>query len=696
MEPDVMRLYSSSPPPLDEGAEDEDDEFGEFGGFGEAMASSFSFSEMDVPPVAFDQSQASDTAPPELPMGSSAPGPQKASVVGRASSCDPPQQSDDEAQAEPERHPREAEVGGGAAETRSPCDNGGFGVPQPLVNGFPETDPQDASPPMTSPTTSALSSSCSSSSPCAQRQPQETDHNDTSHHTFTSGEGPSLANGFTHLHSHTEEGHENEALSTEEQEVLSVEGDSECTDIKETSVQPQSLSGSRLHTEASVPTGYAERPLGQEGGIPLEDRGSGCDDVRPALEEEEEEDLPTPSGPTQTSESDDFASFCEVVSPSDADDFGDFGHFSSTVAPPSSVTLSAGPAIEPPGNGDDDGDDDDDFGGFGEAGALSTQGFADFSQTEGCTQEGGFARFPSDFPTASSHASSEDSPAREEADGDQTLPAEAPTETGVEEEAAHEGSCPQEDKKEEERLGDLPVSDSFADFQSVPVGGGADDGEDWAAFGEPEGVGEQAGGGGDNWAAFGEEQPQAGNEQAGEKEEEEPQWQDGATATPPIYDSPHTSRRDSLTAPLSSRLQRLFQASFPHVEAHQVGEGEEDEGEDAIPALKAMLEPQRPADPADQQSNQPPSPAQREPRDMWRHLQDIHGAFGLKFLWGGSHSNRQLLRCLAVDTRNIVGLAVSLCVSVSPCLFAWLTVCLTSSVCTVFVLPPGHCCISCV
>lgn len=31
MEPDIIRMYSSSPPPLDNGAEDEDDdEFGEF------------------------------------------------------------------------------------------------------------------------------------------------------------------------------------------------------------------------------------------------------------------------------------------------------------------------------------------------------------------------------------------------------------------------------------------------------------------------------------------------------------------------------------------------------------------------------------------------------------------------------------------------------------------------------------------
>ncbi|XP_048125232.1 aftiphilin-like [Alosa alosa] len=126
---------------------------------------------------------------------------------------------------------------------------------------------------------------------------------------------------------------------------------------------------------------------------------------------------------------------------------------------------------------------------------------------------------------------------------------------------------------------------------------------------------------------------------------EEPQWQDGAAVTVPTFGSPHTSRRESLTASLSSRVQRLFQASFPHVEAPQVGE--------EIPSLKVLLVPQEP-EPRQEQKNQTPSFSHREPQDMWWHLQEIHSAFSLKFLWGGSHSNKQLLRSLAMDTRNIV------------------------------------------
>lgn len=67
MEPDVIRLYSSSPPPLDEAGEEEDeDEFGEFGSFCDGgVSTSFSFSEIDTP-TTFNQSNALEDSPPDL------------------------------------------------------------------------------------------------------------------------------------------------------------------------------------------------------------------------------------------------------------------------------------------------------------------------------------------------------------------------------------------------------------------------------------------------------------------------------------------------------------------------------------------------------------------------------------------------------------------------------------------------------
>ncbi|XP_043968941.1 aftiphilin a isoform X5 [Gambusia affinis] len=68
MEPDVIRMYSSSPPPMDDGAEEEDDEFGDFGTFS-GVPSSVSFSELDTP-TSFDQNQAlTATSPPDLHNG---------------------------------------------------------------------------------------------------------------------------------------------------------------------------------------------------------------------------------------------------------------------------------------------------------------------------------------------------------------------------------------------------------------------------------------------------------------------------------------------------------------------------------------------------------------------------------------------------------------------------------------------------
>uniref|UniRef100_H3C2Z4 Uncharacterized protein n=1 Tax=Tetraodon nigroviridis TaxID=99883 RepID=H3C2Z4_TETNG len=66
MEPEVIRMYSSSPPPMDDGPEEEEDsEFGDFGAFS-AVAASISFTEFSTPST-FNQTQALNaTSPPEL------------------------------------------------------------------------------------------------------------------------------------------------------------------------------------------------------------------------------------------------------------------------------------------------------------------------------------------------------------------------------------------------------------------------------------------------------------------------------------------------------------------------------------------------------------------------------------------------------------------------------------------------------
>lgn len=519
-----MRLYSSSPPPLDEGAEEEEDEFGEFGEFGGAMASSFSLSELDTPPTAFNQSQASDTAPPELPnRGPTAPCPSKISAPVGAVSSDPLKQPADMAQDKLGQDPKGSGVSGPRTEACSLYMNGDMSAPEPLANGFPETDAQDAS-------VDTTASALSSSSPCVHHGSEDTDHIDTSQHKAASEAGTSLANGFTKLHTHIKQEHSSDASATvapEGQEASSLEEDSTPRD-QGMSEEPQGPLDSGLHPEASETEIQTQSLVGgrtpspssnsQEGEVLSEDRDLESD-IHPAAEE----GLPTPSGPTRTSASDDFASFCEVVSPGDLEEFGDFGDFSS-MAP---NTIAEGPP--PSGAPEDDG-----FGDFGESDTHSTQGFAVFTQTESDTEAGGFASFPPHFPGSS------DAPS--EADTGETPTHKAQGDTGADEE-----KTPVEGSTQGEQFTDLTVSDSFADFQSVSVGGDeADAGEEWAAFGEPP-VDDQGGAGGSGegggWAAFGEDQTNT----SGPSEVEESQWQDGAVVTPPAFGSPHTSRRDSLT-----------------------------------------------------------------------------------------------------------------------------------------------------
>ncbi|XP_058496318.1 aftiphilin a isoform X4 [Solea solea] len=65
MEPDVIRMYSSSPPPLEEGGEEEDEMFGDFGTYS-GVPGSISFTEFDTL-TTYNQTQALNaTSPPEL------------------------------------------------------------------------------------------------------------------------------------------------------------------------------------------------------------------------------------------------------------------------------------------------------------------------------------------------------------------------------------------------------------------------------------------------------------------------------------------------------------------------------------------------------------------------------------------------------------------------------------------------------
>ncbi|XP_062319425.1 aftiphilin isoform X1 [Osmerus eperlanus] len=182
----------------------------------------------------------------------------------------------------------------------------------------------------------------------------------------------------------------------------------------------------------------------------------------------------------------------------------------------------------------------------------------------------------------------------------------------------------------------LPPSDSFADFCSAPsdqeecLEGEA--GGDWVAFGVMGAPTELVA----TWADFGDL-----GSSAGQKENE---------TEDKICQRDTAAKREQ--ASFSRQLHRLLQESFHAVKIQQ-----EKEEEVCVPSLGALLQHHdtQPEDGEKKQGEEKPHYAAHwVPRGVWRQPCEVHDAFGLKFQWGGSHSNRILLHCLGMDTRNIL------------------------------------------
>ncbi|XP_054886021.1 aftiphilin [Poeciliopsis prolifica] len=163
-----------------------------------------------------------------------------------------------------------------------------------------------------------------------------------------------------------------------------------------------------------------------------------------------------------------------------------------------------------------------------------------------------------------------------------------------------------------ESLGTLPSSDSFADFCSAPT---QDDEE------RP------------TWADF--------TDQSGPTEGRSP-----TQRSEPGDEQDGVTRMNSCQESLSCHVQRLLQSSFPEVCVPAV------EGEEDLPNLGALLHIQQL--PETDEEIPELSRSLRIQQLMFSLSEDMHCSLGLQFKWGGSHSNTTLLRCLGVDTRNIV------------------------------------------
>ncbi|XP_005525459.1 PREDICTED: aftiphilin isoform X1 [Pseudopodoces humilis] len=186
-------------------------------------------------------------------------------------------------------------------------------------------------------------------------------------------------------------------------------------------------------------------------------------------------------------------------------------------------------------------------------------------------------------------------------------------------------------------------SDDFADFSSA----GCNQATDWNAFED-----EQKDS--CSWAAF-------GDEQAGESHHRKETWQSHRTDASAGSDGPALHKTDSVAlasfqgtiskqsqelspsvqTTLLSRLERIFEVCFPSMPVAEI--------EEEISSLNHLLEAGE-----KQITTEETLGSTGELMDVWAELQDIHDAYGLRYQWGGSHSNKKLLCSLGIDTRNIL------------------------------------------
>ncbi|KAM9271669.1 aftiphilin isoform 2-T2 [Morus bassanus] len=185
-------------------------------------------------------------------------------------------------------------------------------------------------------------------------------------------------------------------------------------------------------------------------------------------------------------------------------------------------------------------------------------------------------------------------------------------------------------------------SDDFADFSSA----GCNQATDWNAFEDEQD--------GCSWAAF-------GDERAGESHHRKETWQSHRTDASARIDGSVLNKSDSFVvasfqgttskqsqepAPsvqttLLSRLERIFEVCFPSMPVLET--------EEEISSLNHLLEAGE-----KQVTTEETLANAGELMDVWTELQDIHDAYGLRYQWGGSHSNKKLLCSLGIDTRNIL------------------------------------------
>ncbi|XP_075947839.1 aftiphilin a isoform X4 [Anarhichas minor] len=661
MEPDVVRMYSSSPPPMEDGAEEEDNEFGDFGTFA-GVPNSVSFTEFDTL-TTFNQTQAlTATSPPEILNNRGVTGFSHGSSNGTHGPNSDLSKANGVVPAghlgsSPSERTEMKKVLSGplthsgsvtAASEPAACNGGGTEV---LTNGFATFDVQ-GSPSLQNSVHSHLKGSSTEDTGGVPVGSPEDDFADFA--AFSNAEG--------HLSPTANENSDNPTGGSRVAEAACLEEhyDSEQGMTSEDNVRDTHRTGPNAPGSDSI-SAHAEAP----GGSCNTDRGSLTDadsqqrDVAFAQEHLASEAVCTNRPLTlngvdaahgddskdsaDCSENDlspDAAADCEagrsdgkgsgnetetetetetsLGRPLSTDALEEFGDMSTTGSVPS-PPLQGETATPADHSQLAEDDEDEDFGDFGDSGSFGGQGFADFDQLD-VQQE----QSRSDSPAAAQ----ETTDAKYEDDfGDFNSP-----KFHASENEGEDGGT----------FADFPGSDSFGNFNSAAEGADGEADAGWSAFGEQQQVEQEEEQ--ESWAAFSTDQSVAPPAESREEEQqEEDEWHE--SELPAV--SEETSRTDRQSASLSSRLEKLFQGSFPQTAAPSV--------EDQVVSLRVLLGPpeDRPQPGAEEEETSPP--CNRSVRGcVWTQLQDIHEALGLRYQWGGSYCNKALLCCLGIDTRNIL------------------------------------------
>ncbi|XP_023148089.2 aftiphilin a isoform X2 [Amphiprion ocellaris] len=577
MEPDVIRIYSSSPPPMEDGAEEEDEDFGDFGTFS-GVPNSISFTEFDTP-TTFNQTQAlTATSPPEL-LGSRG-------LVGFGSSNGTLGTELPKANGVVPASHRGVRKGLSSSPELANCNGG-----EVLTNGF---DVQ-GSPSSQNSVHSHIKLTSTEDSGSAASSPED---NFADFAAFSNAEGHVSQPADEAITDPSEDCTVQQETSSRDYVRDTNRTESDLTQSPDRSCNTdRGGSDSQRDVAPALEAVCTLHPLALNGldGVNRDGSKEGCSDA----------DL-SPADHSEAGQSDEKSSETSLGRPLSTDALEEYDDVSTTGSVPS-PPLQGEPAT--PADHSQLAEDDEDFGEFGDAGSFGGQDFAHFEQPEAQPDE---SRSQSSAVATGSEQDDDfgdfNSP-KFHSDGNQT----------------EDGG----------RFANLPVSDSFGNFSSAD-GGEADGG--WSAFGEQQD--------GESWAAFSSEQNVSPvgvrkEEEEDQEEEEEEEWHEGEAAAV----SEETSRTDRQTVSLSSRLEKLFQRSFPQTAARPL--------DDHVVSLKILLEPPEDGPGAENESRSPRSRSGGR-GSVWMQLQDIHEALGLRYQWGGSHCNKALLCCLGIDTRNIL------------------------------------------